>query len=245
MYVLNMAEMAETIVHPYYPQSLRFQQYAANEWSVSQLIGAFAAGWIVILGIASAITRRQNPNLRGSEQVLVLWFVLTGLIHCFFEGYFVYNHASMPARRDFFGQLWKEYALSDSRYMSADPLVLVMESWTVAIWGPLSLLTAVLITQDSAYRYPVQALVSTGHIYGNLLYFSTSLYEEYAAGTRYYRPEPFYFWVYFVAMNAVWFVVPGWCLYGSVTETARAVGMARRVVGILDASKHAATKKRL
>jgi cholestenol delta-isomerase len=33
--------------------------------------------------------------------------------------------------QDFFGQLWKEYALSDSRYMTSDPLVLCMESWTV------------------------------------------------------------------------------------------------------------------
>lgn len=33
--------------------------------------------------------------------------------------------------QDFFGQLWKEYALSDSRYMTSDPLVLCMESLTV------------------------------------------------------------------------------------------------------------------
>lgn len=43
----------------------------------------------------------------------------------------MYNHSYMPSRQDFFGQLWKEYALSDSRYMSVDPLVLCMESWTV------------------------------------------------------------------------------------------------------------------
>jgi len=33
--------------------------------------------------------------------------------------------------QDFFGQLWKEYALSDSRYLTSDPLVLCMESLTV------------------------------------------------------------------------------------------------------------------
>jgi hypothetical protein len=33
--------------------------------------------------------------------------------------------------QDFFGQLWKEYALSDSRYMTSDPLVLCMESLTM------------------------------------------------------------------------------------------------------------------
>jgi len=54
-----------------------------------------------------------------------------GSIHVFFEGYFVFNNFRMASMEDFFGQLWKEYALSDSRYMSSDPLVLVMESLTV------------------------------------------------------------------------------------------------------------------
>ncbi|CAL3965508.1 unnamed protein product, partial [Diplocarpon coronariae] len=29
-----------------------------------------------------------------------------------------------------FGQLWKEYALSDSRYLTSDPFVLCMETVT-------------------------------------------------------------------------------------------------------------------
>jgi hypothetical protein len=57
--------------------------------------------------------------------------ILAGSIHVFFEGYFVYNHSRMPSMQDFFGQLWKEYALSDSRYMSSDSLVLCTESLTV------------------------------------------------------------------------------------------------------------------
>jgi hypothetical protein len=52
------------------------------------------------------------------------------MIHLFFEGYFVINHTRMASRQDFFGQLWKEYSLSDSRYMFSDPFVLCMESWT-------------------------------------------------------------------------------------------------------------------
>ena len=37
----------------------------------------------------------------------------------------------MASAQDFFGQLWKEYALSDSRYMTSDTLVLCMETMTV------------------------------------------------------------------------------------------------------------------
>lgn len=45
----------------------------------------------------------------------------------------------MASRSDFFGQLWKEYALSDSRYMISDPLVLCMETSTVVRWLALPL----------------------------------------------------------------------------------------------------------
>ena len=45
-------------------------------------------------------------------------------------GYFALNHKSMPSKQDLFGQLWKEYAFSDSRYMTSDPFVLCMETVT-------------------------------------------------------------------------------------------------------------------
>ena len=32
--------------------------------------------------------------------------------------------------QDLFGQMWKEYSLSDSRYLTSDPFVLCMESIT-------------------------------------------------------------------------------------------------------------------
>lgn len=37
----------------------------------------------------------------------------------------------MPSKMDLFGQLWKEYALSDSRYIFCDPLLLCMEILSV------------------------------------------------------------------------------------------------------------------
>lgn len=52
------------------------------------------------------------------------------MIHLFFEGYFVINHYRMPRQQDLFGQLWKEYAYSDSRYLASDSFVLCMETVT-------------------------------------------------------------------------------------------------------------------
>lgn len=36
----------------------------------------------------------------------------------------------MPGKQDLFGQLWKEYSFSDSRYLTSDPFVLCMETVT-------------------------------------------------------------------------------------------------------------------
>lgn len=45
-------------------------------------------------------------------------------------GYFSLNHFQMGPAQDLFGQLWKEYALSDSRYLTSDPFTLCMETVT-------------------------------------------------------------------------------------------------------------------
>lgn len=42
----------------------------------------------------------------------------------------MYNHKTMPRRLDLLGQMWKEYAKADSRYMTMEPFVLCMESIT-------------------------------------------------------------------------------------------------------------------
>jgi cholestenol delta-isomerase len=45
----------------------------------------------------------------------------------------------MGPAQDLFGQLWKEYALSDSRYLTSDPFVLCMETVTaVSNYLPLT-----------------------------------------------------------------------------------------------------------
>jgi len=51
-------------------------------------------------------------------------------------GYFSLNHARMGGMQDFFGQLWKEYAMSDSRYLTSDPFVLCMETVTAVCFPP-------------------------------------------------------------------------------------------------------------
>lgn len=145
-------------------------------------------------------------------------------MHCFFEGYFVFNHKTFASRQDLFAQLWKEYALSDSRYISGDPTVLCAEAITVAVWGPLSFLTAIAIIRGSPYRHPLQIIVSLGHLYGDALYLSTSVVDLLIRDVSYSRPEPYYFWFYFMFLNLIWVFVPTCKLLSAVFNCAMGLG---------------------
>ncbi|KAI9840230.1 MAG: hypothetical protein M1838_004151 [Thelocarpon superellum] len=211
----------ESAVHPYHPLGIEIVGYLANEYSVPRLLTLFAVGCAVILGGTLGVMRRAHPTLAGTEQAAVLWFVLCGMIHFFFEGYFSWNHATMGSTQHLFDQLWKEYAFSDSRYLTSDPFVLCMETVTAIAWGPLSFLLAWLITTSHPLRHPLQIIVSLGQIYGDILYYATSMFDLYYKGLSYCRPEAYYFWVYYFTMNFIWIVIPSILLYSSVTTTGR------------------------
>lgn len=125
------------------------------------------------------------------------------------------------------GQMWKEYSLSDSRYLTSDTFVVCMETITAVFWGPLSLLVAYYITTDHPARYPVQAIVSLGQLYGDVLYYATCTFEELARQTVYSRPDPAYFWGYYVLLNSFWIIIPSILLFKSTRETIRAFSIVK------------------
>lgn len=128
----------------------------------------------------------------------------------------------MGSRTDLFGQLWKEYALSDSRYMTRDSFVVCLESVTAYLWGPLSFLCAYYITIGHSIRHPLQLIISLGQLYGLILYYGTCAFEELVHGVILSRPERFYYCVYYVFCNAFWLFIPGYLIYQSVQETSKA-----------------------
>jgi cholestenol delta-isomerase len=68
-------------LHPYFPEGILLSgnNFVPNNWDVTTLILAFAAGITVILGITLAVVRKINPRLKFSDQGLILWFVMCGL----------------------------------------------------------------------------------------------------------------------------------------------------------------------
>jgi cholestenol delta-isomerase len=116
--------------HPYYPLEVPIVGYLANEWNTFELCSMFAAGCAAIFSVTYVIVKRLRPTASVGDLATIMWFVLCGFIHLFFEGYFAWNFRHMGGMQDLFGQLWKEYSLSDSRYLTQDAFVLCMESVT-------------------------------------------------------------------------------------------------------------------
>ncbi|KAL3424763.1 3-beta-hydroxysteroid-Delta(8),Delta(7)-isomerase 2 [Phlyctema vagabunda] len=208
--------------HPYYPLEVEIASYLANEWSVPVLLGIFFTGCAAIVFGTRLTVKRIYPNLPRSEKCAIWWFIISGAIHFFFEGYFSLNHTRMGPAQDLFGQLWKEYALSDSRYLTSDPFVLCMETVTAFTWGPLCFVVAAMIPNEHSLRHPLQIIVCVGQIYGLILYYATSMFDHYYRGVAYSRPEFLYFWFYYFFMNFIWMVFPGILLVSSVRTISKA-----------------------
>lgn len=194
--------------HPFYPLGIALTNYVEQELSMATIFTGFGAALLSLFAATRAYAKTNNPQLSTRDQALAVWFVLSGAIHLVIEGYFSLNHSRMPAMTDYLGQAWKEYSNCDSRYMTADPFVVCMESITAWAWGPLSLLATYLIVKGSPWRHAVQLVVSGGQFYGDALYFLTNFMDEWYKGISYSRPEPLYYWGYFVGMNIIWIVIP-------------------------------------
>lgn len=212
--VENITDVTGKAIHPYYPLDAYIDGYVANEWSVPALLGVFFGACIALFSFTYFLAKRINSSLNTGELTTIMWFVLSGSIHMLFEGYYAYNYATLGTKQTLIGQMWKEYAFSDSRYLTQDSFVLCMETVTAVCWGPGCFIVAALVMLRSPFRYPLQMLVSMGQFYGDALYYATSFFDHHVMGITYSRPEPFYFYFYFVLMNLFWIVVPG-CEYSS------------------------------
>ncbi|KAK5664255.1 hypothetical protein OQA88_473 [Cercophora sp. LCS_1] len=208
--------------HPYFPvDSVISGGYVPTTWSLEGLLLSFVGLITAHIAGALLLARYKNPTLSISDQLIFCWFILSAFLHCQFEGYFIKNHEHIGSSDELFASLWREYAQSDSRYMTSDPFMLCIESLTVYIWGPLSLAAAYCIIQrNNGIRHVLQIAVSIGHLYGVALYFGTCYFQEKYKGISYSRPEFLYYWVYYVGLNAAWAVVPS-CKFHSNNGKSR------------------------
>jgi hypothetical protein len=64
-------------IHPFYPLGVEIVNFAANDKTLLEILGGFAAGSAVILGATWMGASRLAPNLRQSDKWTILWFCLS------------------------------------------------------------------------------------------------------------------------------------------------------------------------
>ncbi|VUC35497.1 unnamed protein product [Clonostachys rosea] len=217
------------LAHSYYPLGVVIPGYAPNTMDALELVSYFGLGCGLVLVPTYALIQSKRPDLRSWEVFAALWFVLCGFIHTFFEGYFAYNFKDMASKLDLFGQLWKEYSLSDSRYLTQDSFLVPMESVTAFLWGPISFFIAYAIVTGHPLRHSLQIIVSVGQIYGDILYYATCTFTMLMDQKHYCRPENYYFWAYYFLCNAFWIVIPGALVWQSIGATKQAFAQLQSI----------------
>ncbi|KAI8341432.1 putative EBP domain protein [Chlamydoabsidia padenii] len=190
--------------HPYYPQHLILEHYEPNQRSMLYLLLVVGG----ILGSISVGSVYMASRLNRPGSFYFGWFIICGLLHCCFESYWLWYHDDLLFRTDLFAELWKEYAHGDSRYLTSDPLVMTLETITVFIWGPLCFLSAWTWWKGSRGHLLYQLLASVGHLFSCSLYFILDMPDFINCD-----PHPFYFWIYFVAFNTPWIIIPCLLIY--------------------------------
>ncbi|KAI9183086.1 hypothetical protein H9P43_004003 [Blastocladiella emersonii ATCC 22665] len=233
-------KMPMTPEHPFYPRALDLPHYVPNTLNGELIFGSFGAICAALV-LAVWFAGRSLPTFR---RVVLVWCVLSGSIHMTVEGYFVVFYETLASLNTPMGQLWKEYAKCDSRYMWGERAVWMIELITSFAWGPLLYLVAYRLwsAHTRVHRYlPLLVVISTGQLYGTILYFATSLRTAArAAGAPepsslvetvadvlnrvVYddgRPERYYFWIYFFTMNVIWIVVPSTVLIWAMRILSR------------------------
>ncbi|KAL6824952.1 Emopamil-binding protein [Trichoderma camerunense] len=197
--------------HPYYPLGVSIPDYRPNDLPLSRslpifgaLIGSIVVPAYLLAGSGSGSRRR----VRSIDRFAASWFALCGFLHIAFEGYYILHRTSISSKNTLFAQLWKEYTLSDSRYLTSDIFTVCVETITVFAWGPLSLIAVLCICTNHPSRHLFQIVVCVAHLYGVALYYATNWAEQRFHGVSYSRPEFLYFWIYYVGFNAPWAIVP-------------------------------------
>ncbi|CAG8561754.1 9459_t:CDS:2 [Paraglomus brasilianum] len=213
-----------TPAHPFYPQDLKFPNYVPSSYSAFETFSIFFGALSVIV-FPSLYLILNRTSVAPRNKAIFIWFAVCACIHLVLEGYFAYFHATMAEDDTILGQLWKEYSLSDSRYLTSDPLVVCMERVTAVsieieagsvfiylkvktfiliFGGPLSIFTCLAIYFNWPSRHVLQLTTSIIHLYGDVLYYWTTIFQ----GSPHSRPEAYYYWFYFIFINSIWVIIP-------------------------------------
>ncbi|OSD07261.1 Emopamil-binding protein [Trametes coccinea BRFM310] len=190
---------------------------------------AYSLAFVTGVGVAAYLAAKSllPKNASWQDRVTFIWLAFDGIIHYTLEGSFVYyslfgrqvNTSSGPM-----AQMWKEYALADSRWGTADPTIVSLELLTVFGVGTMCFyVLKQLIQRDPARHYWIIVL-STSELYGGWMTFC----PEWLTGSPSLdTSNALFLWVYLVFMNVIWVFVPLWLMYDSYGHIASSLRLAQ------------------
>lgn len=205
--------------HPYFPTKLRLEGYHPMVLSMDYILAVFGGSMAAVAAITWFVSGKYK-TLTTRERIIACWFMVTGAIHFVIEGYVVVTpDYYKDTSGSYLSDAWKEYTKADSRYATRDDFIISMEAITAFIWGPLCPIVVYGILKSKPWRFTLMLIVSLGQIYGDVLYYGTCMLE----GFVHSRPEPVYFWGFFVALNFLWILIPGYMMAYAIENLNRAV----------------------
>ncbi|KAJ2392305.1 hypothetical protein GGI23_005246 [Coemansia sp. RSA 2559] len=222
------ANSIPVVAHPYYPRDLAIPHYVTSKLSMGEAFTALGAAVAVVMALTAILISRARSPLSGKDKLITVWMLVCAGIHIVLEGYFSFNHSTLAGKETIMGDLWREYAHADSRYLTSDPFTVIMEAITAIFDGSFAVVAAYGILTDSPVRHPAQLITSLAQLYGNVLYLTTNYME----GFRYTNPNPVYFYGYFVLLNAPWIVIPVLLIVDSWKSICRGMLIAQRATSV-------------
>ncbi|KAJ1997875.1 hypothetical protein GGI04_005239 [Coemansia thaxteri] len=219
---------AKLVLHPYYPQDAHLPHYVTSQLNMGEALLTVGGAVVVLALISGLLIGRSRAKLATKDKLTVVWMLVCAGIHMVLEGYFSFNHSTLAGKQTLLADLWREYAHSDSRYLTSDPFTVIMEGITAVFDGSFAAVTVYGILTDSPIRHAAQLMTSLAQLYGTILYLGTNFME----GFRYTNPDPVYFYGYFVLMNLPWFIIPTILIVDSCKSIYRGMHIAQRAMSV-------------
>ncbi|KCV73122.1 hypothetical protein H696_00666 [Fonticula alba] len=217
-------QAAEGLVsHPYFPRDLVMPHYIPNTMTVGDVFVVLAVVFgssLAFIIVCAFLARKVSTT----SKLMAVWMFFTANVHLIIEGYFAVFHRNMAADMSTMGQLWKEYSISDSRYVISDPFIVSMEMITAFFDGPVALMAAYGLLRRRYWADLAVVVVSICQLYGVICYFGMEILENFPHSD----PTPYYFWFYFFFFNIVWVIIPTICAFVSGRRILAALRLAHR-----------------
>jgi len=192
--------MVAAATHPFAPRGLRLAGYQPNVNSQAEVLAAlFVPLFLFATSIGVVVSSKRG--FRMERRVALTWLLCNGAFQFVLNAYLSVWYASVRSRQDFLGQLWKELAMMDSRFLTSNTLVWLRCVWLGWIVAPLCVLAFVCFMRDWPQRYYLQLLAASFE----LLHSVTYVAAECADGFRFHAApyDLIYFWLYFVFFKGV------------------------------------------